>query len=143
MAAPQLFAGRGGTETVLLVEPQPDARTLIAFMLTRLGYCVLESRNAAEAVTLYNEYGGAIDLLFTEAEMSRVNGHDLSELLKRNDPGLRVLFLADAPYERLARRVASQKHLHFLTRPFAMAQLAAKVREALDAPLARRVSAAV
>jgi CheY-like chemotaxis protein len=38
-----------GSETILLVEPDPETRKLAAFMLSKQGYTVLEARNAAEA----------------------------------------------------------------------------------------------
>ena len=121
-----------GTETILVVEPDPETRVLAVFMLSRLGYRVIEARNADDALKLYKAEAGAIDLLFTETLMSKINGHELAQRLAREDPELRVLFLADTSYERLTRSVARQKGLHFLCRPFTMHLLAAKTREVLD-----------
>ena len=42
-----------GSETILLVEPDPETRKLAAFMLCKQGYTVLEARNAAEAFQHY------------------------------------------------------------------------------------------
>ncbi len=123
-----------GTETVLLVEPEPGTRTLAAFMLRKQGYLVFEAHNALEALKLYDEQEGAVDLLLAEALMSRVNGHELADMLRGKDPSLRLLFLADVDYVRVAGRVAAQKGLSFVPRPFTMAVLARKIREALDAP---------
>jgi DNA-binding response OmpR family regulator len=126
-----------GTETILIVEPDPETRVLGVFMLSRLGYRVLEARQAMDAVKLCAELNEPVDLLFTEALMSKINGHELAEMLTRDNPALRVLFLSDAGYERLTRRVAQQRGIHFLRRPFTMRMLAAKVREVLDVPMAR------
>ncbi len=122
-----------GTETILLVEPDPETRTLAAFMLTRLGYSVLEAHNAMEALKIYDERASGVDLLLAEAVMPRVNGHELAKLLGARDPAMRTLFLADEEYERMSRRVAAQKSVLFLVRPFTMRALAARVRKALDA----------
>jgi len=132
-----------GTETILLVEPEPDIRKLAVFMLSRQGYQVLEARNAAEAVKLFQESDSPVDLLLTEAAMSRVNGHELSQRLAAQNPDLRTLFLCDPGYERVARRATGQKGLSFLPRPFTMRSLAGKVRQVLDAPQARFLSAGV
>ena len=121
-----------GTETVLLVEPDAETRTLGAFMLTRLGYSVLEAHHAMEALKLYDERGGGVHLLMAEARMPRVNGHELARLLGARDPSLRTLFLADEGYERVARRASAEKNVHFLVRPFTMRVLATCVRKALD-----------
>jgi DNA-binding NtrC family response regulator len=125
-----------GTETILLVEPEPETRKLALFMLNKQGYRILEARNAMEAVRLYDEYGPAVDLLFTEALMSKVNGHELAQMLSSRNPGLRVLYLSDIEYERITRRVAAQKGIAFLPRPFTMSALAGKVRQVLDSPRA-------
>ena len=131
-----------GTETILIVEPDPETRALAVFMLSRLGYRVLEARTAVDAIKLYSLSAEPIDLLFTETLMSKVNGHELAQMLTRDKPDLRVLFLSDAGYERLARPVAQQRGLHFLRRPFTMRMLATKVREVLDVPMARAMSVA-
>jgi two-component system, cell cycle sensor histidine kinase and response regulator CckA len=119
-------------ESVLLVEPDAETRALAAFMLSRLGYRVTETRNAAEAIRLCDEQGVAFDLLLAEAVMARLNGRDLAQLLRERQPALRTLFLADPDYERLARREAARKGIRFLCRPFTMATLSAGVREALN-----------
>ncbi len=123
-----------GTETVLLVEPDPESRTLAAFMLSRLGYRVEEARNAMEAVKVYDERGGGVDLLMTEVRMPRVNGEELAQSLSARDGAMRVLFIGDPDYHRLARRIAAQKLVPFLPRPFTMRTLADRVRDALDRP---------
>ena len=131
-----------GNEVVLLVEPEPETRKLAAFMLTKQGYQILEARHAMDALKIYDEHHGAVDLLLTEAAMSRVSGHELAQMLTVHNPGLRVLFLADAQYERLTRRVAAAKGLTFMQRPFTMGLLARKVREVLDTPAAPKVMTA-
>ncbi|HLH16840.1 MAG TPA: response regulator [Bryobacteraceae bacterium] len=126
-----------GTETILLVEPDPESRTLAAFMLARLGYRVEEARNAMEAVKIYDERGGGVDLLMTELRMPRVNGEELAQSLTARDGGMRVLFLGDPEFHQIARRIAAQKLVPFLPRPFTMRTLADRVREALDRPATR------
>lgn len=124
-----------------MVQPDPETRALAVFMLSRLGYRVLEARNAIEAAKVYAESPEDIHLLFTETLMSKVNGHELAQMLTRDHPELRVLFLADADYQRLTRDVAHQKGLHFLRRPFTMRLLAEKVRDVLDVPVTRAIGA--
>lgn len=121
-----------GTESVLLVEPDAETRVLASFMLRRLGYCVTEARGGVEAFKLHGASDSAFDLLLASAVMPRVNGHDLADLLRARWPELRVLLLADAEYERAARRNAARRDIGFLCRPFTMAVLAARVRECLD-----------
>ena len=131
-----------GDETILLVEPEPETRKLAAFMLTKQGYRVIEARNASDAIQMFDECGSPIHLLLAEAVMNRVNGHELARILESRLPGLRTLFLADSEYERMTRSAPARRGLFFLVRPFTMAILSTRVREALDAP-ARAMTASL
>jgi CheY-like chemotaxis protein len=131
----------GGSELVLLVEPEPETRKLAVFMLSKQGYRVLEARNAQDAFQIY-ESAGTVDLLLTEAAMPRMNGHELAARLEARQPGLRVLYLSDAEYARLARKEALRKGITFLERPFTMGTISGKVREVLDSGSSKRVSVA-
>jgi two-component system cell cycle sensor histidine kinase/response regulator CckA len=113
--------------SILLVQPDPQTRVLAAFMLERLGYQVTQTRSGEEAMAA----DGPFDLLLTEAVMSRLNGHDLAEKLRAAQPNLRALFVADADYERIARKAASKRGVRFLRRPFTMTTLAEAVSDAL------------
>jgi len=110
-------------------------------MLNRLGYRVLEARSSADAIRVYEEQTEPVTLLLAEALMSRGNGHDLAQRLQEKDPGLKVLFLADSDYRKLTRKVAQQRGLLFLQRPFTMSILAATIRQALDAAPVRTAAA--
>ncbi len=120
-----------GSGTILLVEPDAAARSLTAFMLSKRGYSVIEARNAAEAIELFERHGGSIDLLFTEALTPRLNGHDLARTLAERDPHLPVLYLCDPECARMTRRLAANKSA-ILARPFTVDTLALKVRQVLS-----------
>jgi len=126
-----------GSETILLVEPDPETRKLAAFMLSKQGYTVLEARNAAEALQHYQERQRQVDLLLTEAWMSEVNGPQLARVLEAKDPRLCVVYLSDAANRHVTRRMETRAKRVLLERPFTMRLLADKVRKALDSQAAR------
>ena len=126
-----------GSETILLVEPDPETRKLAAFMLSKQGYTVLEARNAAEAFQLYQERGWEVDLLLTEALMCEVNGPELARVLSAKDPRLRVVYISDSDSRRLTR---SRTKPVLVQRPFTMRLLADKVRQVLDGQQRRPVA---
>jgi two-component system, cell cycle sensor histidine kinase and response regulator CckA len=130
------------SETILIVEPEPEARQLAAMTLHQLGYTVIVAADPQEACERFTAYRGAIDLVVTEAAMSGTNGHELGRLLRLEHPGLRVVFLAEADYARLTRQVAMRQGLTFVQRPFTGQSLAEKVRQVLDAPPAGVAGAA-
>src|SRR5690349_15277072 len=67
-----------GSETILLVDADPETRKLAAFMLQKRGYKVLEARSSADALQTPESQ---IDLLLTEIHLSRTRGPDLAAKL--------------------------------------------------------------
>ena len=120
-----------GSETILLVEPDPETRKLAAFMLSKQGYTVLEARNAAEAFQHYQQQGKQVDLLLTEVFRSEVNGPELARVLEAKAPGLPVVYISDTANRRFTRRIETRTK-RVLLRPFTMRLLADKVRQVLD-----------
>jgi DNA-binding response OmpR family regulator len=126
-----LYAGGNprGSETVLLVDPEPEPRKLAAFMLQKQGYAVLEARSAEEALKLSDTHSSEIDLLLTEIRIPRMSGRDLADRLISAHPALRVLYMSHANTDVGSGRA-------FLPKPFIMRELANKVRQVLDTPRA-------
>ena len=125
-----------GNETILLVEPEAETRKLAAFMLSKQGYTVVEARSGAEALQLYQERGGGIDLLLTEDLLPAVNGREVARILTTKAPYLRAIYLCGAQTKPSRRRKTEM-----LQRPFTMRVLAEKVRRALDQPRPRVMTA--
>lgn len=126
-----------GSETILLVEADPETRKLAVFMLQKRGYTVIEARSTAEALQLCESANVRADLLLTEILLPRMSGPDLAAQLIALQPELRVLYMSSADYARVARHLEVDRELGFLQKPFTMGTLASKVRRALDSPLAR------
>jgi CheY-like chemotaxis protein len=128
----------GGTETVLLVEDQEAVRTYARHVLLAEGYTVLEARDGEEALRLARQRLGPIHLLVTDVVMPGMNGRQLAELLARERPELRVLFVSGYAEEAVTRCEVPEGGRAFLQKPFNPVRLARKVREVLDAGTAGR-----
>jgi len=122
-----------GSETILLVDADPETRKLAAFMLQKRGYPVMEARSGADALKLCDSDNARPDLLLTEILMPSMSGTDLAARLQALHPGLKVLFMSRADYNRVGRRLKIDRETEFLQKPFTMVQIAGKVRRALDA----------
>ena len=116
-----------GSETILIVDPDPETRKLAAFMLAKQGYTVLESRDRTEALARLAESGGGVQMLLLD---SRGRGCELADSMRRSDPRLQVLFLCRQSGPGYQLVVKSQ--LPFIKKPFTMHEIAGKVREVLD-----------
>jgi CheY-like chemotaxis protein len=125
--------GHGGGETVLLVEDEPAILRLGAVMLERLGYRVITAATPGEAIRLARENSGEIRLLITDVVMPEMNGRDLARNLLSLYPDMSRLFMSGYTADVIAHHGVLDDGVHFLQKPFSTQDLAAKVREALDA----------
>jgi PAS domain S-box-containing protein len=121
-----------GRETVLLVEDERMMLELSRTMLEKLGYIVLPAATPAAAIELAERHAGKIDLLFTDVVMPSMSGTDLAARLIARYPHLKCLFASGHFTHGLRRTGVIGEGVHFLQKPFSVAELAAKVREALE-----------
>ena len=119
-----------GSETVLLVEDEPAVRAIIATVLRRNGYQVLEAATSRAALLIVERHKGDIDLLLTDVVMPEINGPALAQRLVAARPELRVLFISGYA-DRMLPLDSSNPNVGFLGKPFQASALAAKVREVL------------
>ncbi len=127
-----------GTETILLVEDEVAVRTMLRQTLESNGYKVLEAPDGQEALNICHNYQGPIHLLLTDVIMPGMNGRELSQLLSRRFPKMKVLFMSGYPDNSIVPQGALEPHTMFLQKPFTLSTLEIKVREILDSPREKR-----
>jgi two-component system cell cycle sensor histidine kinase/response regulator CckA len=125
-----------GSETILLVEDDDQVRAVTSGLLQRNGYQVIEARNAGEAL-LQSERQEHIDLLLSDVVMPRMSGPELAKRLALTRPDMKVLCMSGYTDDSIVRHGVLEATMAFLQKPITMASLTAKVREVLDAPVAR------
>jgi two-component system, cell cycle sensor histidine kinase and response regulator CckA len=118
------------SETILLVEDEPAVRGLFAQALRQAGYTVIEARNGAEALEVFDRINGAIDLLLTDIRMPFLGGSELAGQLLARRPDLRLLYISG-----YAAKVELGPNAALLQKPFVRADLLRAVRSVLDRPL--------
>jgi signal transduction histidine kinase/CheY-like chemotaxis protein len=126
-----------GTETVLLVEDDPALQALAIRVLRRAGYRVLGAQGPDDALAIGRGYPGHIDLLLTDVVMPGMHGGAVADALERMRPGIRTLYMSGYPDDEVRRRGIIAEPSAFLQKPFTPAELTRRVRDALDARLAR------
>jgi two-component system cell cycle sensor histidine kinase/response regulator CckA len=134
IVAPALVGTVTGTETVLLAEDDSLLLPLARALLAKLGYKVLEARDAAEALAAARGHQGTIHLLVTDVVMPGGGGFQLAQQLLAERPGMRVLYMSGYTDEAVVRHGLLERGLNYLQKPFTPAVLARRVREVLDAP---------
>jgi CheY-like chemotaxis protein len=108
-------------------------RELAREILEMNGYEVLEASNGVEALDVFEAAADTIDLMVTDLVMPRMGGRDLARKIAPQDPDLRVLYLSGYADSVVLRQGMLDPGSYFLQKPFTPAELAHKVREALDA----------
>ncbi|WP_019142500.1 histidine kinase famiy protein [Noviherbaspirillum massiliense] len=122
-----------GRKTILVVDDSQDVRELTEGFLQSQGYRVITAQSGEDALRMLDRYGD-IDLLFTDVIMpGGMNGLQLAEHVRTRQPAIPVL-LATGYMEELQSRGQQGSQFNILAKPFRLAELADKVRKALEKP---------
>jgi PAS domain S-box-containing protein len=121
-----------GQETILLVEDEQSILNLTKQMLELQGYNVLPANNPVEALERAESFTGEIHLLMTDVVMPGMNGKVLSSKLSLLRPKIKCLFSSGYTANVIAHHGVLDADVHFISKPFSLPELAAKVREVLD-----------
>jgi PAS domain S-box-containing protein len=132
-ATPSLATPRGN-ETVLLVEDEAHVRKLARLCLEAQGYAVLEMATAAEALQIAETEQRPIHLLITDVVMPDLGGRELADAVRRQLPGIKVLYITGYTNDTVIRHGVSDATDALLQKPFTRVELAQKVRTLLDSP---------
>ena len=123
-----------GVETVLVVEDDENVRSYTVEVLRELGYRVLEASDGPGALRLLQAPDSQADLLFTDVVLpGGLNGEQLALQARDRRPGLKVLFTTGYARNAIAHQGRLEPGVQLITKPFTYAELAARVREVLDA----------
>ncbi|MCF8129861.1 MAG: response regulator, partial [Deltaproteobacteria bacterium] len=122
--------GRG--ETILVVEDEASILRLAGTILERLGYNVLATEHAGDALKIAREHGDEIHLLIIDVVLPEMNGKDLAEAIMRIRPNIRVLFMSGYSSDIIGRHGVLNEGVHFLQKPFSLNMMARKVGEMLN-----------
>jgi signal transduction histidine kinase/ActR/RegA family two-component response regulator len=122
---------RGGTETVLVVDDEPEVQALIQTALAAWGYSVLGATSASQALRLAESHPGPIDLLLTDMVMPEMSGAALAQRLSAVRPQIAVVHMSG--YIEYAAEATADRHGLILQKPFAPDTVARMIRNVLDA----------
>lgn len=122
----------GGPETLLVVEDEPQVRTVVSVILRQAGYAVLVAQDPEEALRLCASHPGEIDLLLTDVVMPQMSGYELAERVRPQHPLLRVLFMSGYPDEARTGPHTLPEGAAYMQKPFLPITLCREVRRVLD-----------
>jgi CheY-like chemotaxis protein len=123
---------RGGTETILVAEDDETLRDLTRSVLEEYGYRVVTAKDGEEAVRLFREASGRVQLVLLYVIMPKLNGRAAYEEIRRAAPGMKALFVSGYSADILSKEGILDAGLDMIAKPLSPRQLVEKVREILD-----------
>ena len=115
------------TGCVLIVEDEPFVLELAHRTLRNAGHQVLVAKDGREALQVFANHIGQIDLVVSDIVMPHLGGPELADELHRLQPNLRVLFISGYARESLDLGPRTQHRIAFLHKPFTTSQLTEQV----------------
>ncbi|MCX5811163.1 MAG: PAS domain S-box protein [Proteobacteria bacterium] len=121
-----------GTETILIVDDEPDVLVVNKEILESLGYSVYGVKNGEEAITLYKEKKDGIDLIVLDMIMPGLSGSETFDRIRELNPSVRIILSSGYCLNGQAQQIMDKGCHGFIQKPFDMTQISRMVREILD-----------
>ncbi|NQD78082.1 response regulator [Pseudomonas sp. CM27] len=121
---------QGNGEHVLVVEDMASVRLSVAEALTDAGYRCSLASTTDEALALLGGDSN-LDLMLTDVGLPTLSGRELADLARGYRPDLPVLFMTGYADAALDRQAFLGVGMDMLLKPFQLAELLGKVRQAV------------
>jgi len=124
-----------GLQTILIVEDDAALLQVIRQSLEEVGYVTLAARGSAEAIYIFENHSGTINLMVTDVIMPGMSGDHLASRLSALRPEMKVLYISGYTDGTIVHHGVLDPGLAFLQKPFSPRALARKVSDVLAAAL--------
>lgn len=121
-----------GVATILLVEDEKALLEITQLNLESMGFNVLTSDSASQALALFESEQHGIDLLITDVVMPEMNGKTLYKKAQAIRKDLKYLYVSGYPADIIGRRGVIPDEVNFLAKPFTRGQLKEKIDSILS-----------
>lgn len=120
----------GNGEHVLVVEDMASVRLSVSEVLVDAGYRCSQAETIEQALDQLRD-DQSLDLLLTDVGLPSMSGRELADMARAYRPGLPVLLMTGYAETALDRQAFLGEDMDMLTKPFQIADLLDKVRQAL------------
>jgi CheY-like chemotaxis protein len=122
----------GGNETILLVDDEEMITNIGKEMLEKLGYRVLTAVNGEEALRIFSENSGQIEMVILDMVMPVMGGGETFDRIREMDPQAKVLLSSGYSIDGQATEILKRGCNGFIQKPFDLKDLSLKLREIMD-----------
>lgn len=126
-----LVYGKGG---ILFIDDEPPILDFAAEFLELMGYTVFTASGGSEAVDIFRDKRGLIDLVVMDMIMPGINGSRLILMLKEINPEIRIILSSGYSMQGDVQKIMEHGCHGFIQKPFKMADLACIISRTLNSP---------
>jgi CheY-like chemotaxis protein len=129
---PSTMVPEGMGETILLAEDEEAIRKITISVLEQFGYRVIAASDGEDALRLFREQTGPIDLALLDINMPRKDGRAAYEEMRRQRPDIKVLFTSGYTEDLVRRKGLVPDGVPVVSKPVSPKDLLRKIREVLE-----------
>jgi signal transduction histidine kinase len=121
---------------ILLVDDEEDIRNVLGIALTDMGYHVLQAENGDKALEIFRKKNPPIVL--TDIKMPRMDGIELLQRIKRENPDSEVVMITGHGDMNLAIKSLKHEATDFITKPINVDALEISLKRVNDKIVTRQ-----
>ncbi len=126
-----------GSETILIVDDHETIWDFLIEALQTLGYSVLLAENGEDAVSIFRDNPGEVDLVLLDMIMPKLGGHQAFYQIRGLNPDAKILLSSGFVSEEEVHDLLQQGACGFLPKPHRLGDVARAIRSTLDTGSAR------
>lgn len=123
-----MFRGSG---IVLVIDDEPQVRTVARRMLEWFGFEVVEATGGRDGIEKFRARSAEVSLVLLDMMMPELNGEDVFRELRAIRPDVRVLLSSGYTEDEARERFRAEGLAGMVEKPYTTAQLAARIAKAL------------
>lgn len=121
--AAEISVTPGTTREILVVDDQTAVTSLLARYISKLGLVPLTENSGADALTLLENKGGAIDAVILDVSMPGMDGVECLKKIRAAHPDLPVIMMSGYWEESVGGQIRAGDIVGFLNKPFTVDEL--------------------
>jgi CheY-like chemotaxis protein len=126
------IVGSDQGETILVVEDDVDLRAYLTEVLRGFGYEVIACSDAQSAKNVLAQADRSISLMLTDIVMPGQNGRQLGDEALALCPGLKIIYMTGYSRNAVVHQGRLDPGVDLIQKPVSQADLANRIRQALD-----------
>jgi PAS domain S-box-containing protein len=128
----ELQALKGGTETILIGEDDPQVRHLLKEVFSNAGYQIIEAIDGDNAIDVFHKNKDNIHLLLLDVIMPKKNGKEVYAEIKKVKSNVKIIFMSGYSADIIHKKGILDVGLNFISKPVSPDELLMTVRNVLD-----------